>query len=266
MPVPWTPATQLTCAALGPIDQTAMTFSLDLSGRKSPNAVVAADTGPFARTSSTSAAITPAGDPARFVSIATGVAQYRLALTPAAGDGARLQVVALNDGVPGDLVMQGFCGMRTGKPLAPRRLAALDPTDKTPANPAWLLQPLPQRLPDRPCLLVGDDRRLRTLSYTVARSVANELTVAYRADAPDLLGAAAVSASGTQFHLVSPARRMVSVTVTVEGASPPVFVHTAFERSGTWIDVIRDKRVVAAGACGTALPMLVGPPIGAVSQ
>lgn len=265
-PPSWTPANQLACAALGPIDQTPTAFDLDLVGRKTATATIAAAAdSAFARTSSISVATAPAGGGARLIGIATGAAQYRLVLTPATGAGARLQVFALENGVAGDLLMQGFCGARGGKPLSIRKLATLNSTDGVPPSPAWAIRPLPQRLPDRACVVLGEDRRPRALSYAVTNAAGNELSLAYRADAADLLGTAAASAGGTQFHLVSPARRMVSVTTMIEAVDPPAYVHIAFERSGTWIDATRGGRVVAVGACGAALPMLVGPPIGAVS-
>ena len=263
-PANWTPPNQLSCTIVGPVDQTPASFDLDLVGRKMANAAIVAATGAFARTSSTSVVLTPAGDPARLIGIATGNAQYRLRLTPA-GEGARLQVFATADGNQGDLVMQGFCGVRGGKPLVARKLLTLPLVDQGQAAPPWTLQLLSQALPDRSCVLIGADRQPHTVGYTVTSAVGNELTVAYRADAPDLFGAAGASASGTRFYLVAPARRMVSVMVTVDGSNPPIYVHTSLERSGTWIDVTRDKRLVAVGSCGPALPMLVAPPAGTVS-
>lgn len=248
---------QLSCAWIGTGDAAPTQVDIDFRGRRTPGAVLRfAAEGPYARVGSTSPP-TRRADGSVTIAFATGNGRYRIELTP--GDGAtRLRLATLSDDGQRPTAAVGFCAARPGKRLPDARLVAAPADVATPPRP-WRLQPVPGRLPDMACRLIAPDRREHDLQVRITQAKDNELSATYAFATSGLLGAAAAFGSGTQFFLVAPAERLIATTVQLAGPPPPIYVHTTHERSGNWIDITRDGRTLAVGACGQPLPAIVSP-------
>jgi hypothetical protein len=261
-PAPIAANVQLACTAAMPGGQPT-TFSADLQTKKLRIAALVADTGPLARVSSASAAVSwPAATPGAIAfNVATGNGQYRLELVftgePAAGQ-ARLRVVTLGGANPLALVGQGFCTLRAGKRLDDKRLVATSFDSRTVPARAVKLAPATPAIPAGSCRVVSADRGLHRVDYTVLSAIKNEATVAYRFDQSTLAGTAGGNATGVLFHLATPAERLYALTVSLAG-NPPVYIHQTFELTGVWIDLMRGKAVLGVGECGTAPNSLLAP-------
>lgn len=244
---------QLSCSLIGTGDVAATTLDLDTRARKGPGvAIRVAGEVPYARVSATS----PVGrlpDGSSAVSFSTGSGRYRLELSPL-GDAVQARLAS----VQGDLrptVAQGYCATRKGKRLPKAKLAS-EPVDLTVPPRPWKLQPLKTRLPEMRCRLIGADRQMFEANVRVTASQGNELSASYTFTGAGPLGASTTFGSGTQFFLVAPTERLVATTIQLAGVAPSFYMHTTFERLGNWVDLSRDGRILAVGACGTPLPLV----------
>lgn len=265
-PVPVAANVQLGCTVAMP-GGVPVSASIDLRTKKPGVAALVADRdGPFSRVSATSEAVAWPADKAGQVAFtaATGNGRYRVELIFAGGIAsgkARVQIVTVgDDGTPMRLA-QGFCTPRPGKRLDGKKLAR-EPFDARPApRRPVALRVMTDKLPDGTCRVIGADRSVHTLAYTIVAAAGNEATVTYRFDDPALAGGAGGTGAGVQFHLASPTERLFALTVPV-GPQPSLYVHTTFERSGNWIDLTRSGDIVAQGECGTAIPAILAPAAG----
>lgn len=248
---------QFSCTLIGPDATTVMALDVDFTGKKKKSNTVVrmTGTGPAARVSATSA-VARMGDGASAIAFATGTGRYRLELTPE-GSAMRARLAQLADGEQRPTAGQGYCAPRVGKRLSVKKLKKMSADTVVAARP-WRLQPIPGRLPDMRCRLVGPDRRVHDVQARVTSARANELSASYSFGTSDLIGARTAFGSGTQFYLVAPAERLVAATVQLAGSNQPFYMHTTFERLGNWADLSREKRVLAVGACGQPLPMITG--------
>ncbi|WP_425229843.1 hypothetical protein [Sphingomonas sp.] len=248
----------LGCTLVGPGEAAPVTVEIDNRSKRDANAVIAfAPASQYARISASSPA-TSRADGSIVIAFATGSGQYRLEITPGAG-AARIRMVTLAS--PSLTVAQGFCTARPG------RRSSLPPTQPLTVDPVmfgrpWRLQPLAGRLADATCRLVARDRRVFQMSYHVTAAEANELSVAYRFLTTDLLGATDRTGTGTQFFLVAPAERMVATTVNL-GDTPTTYVHTTYERMGSFVDLSRAGQQFAVGDCGASPGWIATAPAGA---
>lgn len=239
--------TQLSCTVVGPGDRAPTALSIDFRSRRQPNAVLAfAGESQFARVSSTST-VQRRADGVLVIGFATGNGQYRLELTPQR-EAARVRIASAVDRTTRLTVAQGYCGSRRGRPLKVRPPVPLTVDDAVAPRP-WRLTPLPGRLPDGTCRVIGRDGRVQQLSYQITASQGNELSATYRFAGPGLTGAATAAGMGTQFFLVAPAERLVATTVGI-GGTPATYVHITFERLGNFVDLSRAGEIFAVGECG----------------
>ncbi|WP_419809517.1 hypothetical protein [Sphingomonas sp.] len=247
--------TQLSCTLVGPGDRNASRLDLDFRSKKAPNATLAfAADSPFARVGSTSVVARRADGP-YVIGFATGNGQYRLELTPQGSGQAqavRLRVTSVVDRTMRLTVAQGFCNARRGKKLNTRASVPL-PVDDAVLPPPWKLAALPSRLPDAVCRVVARDGRVHQFSYQITTADKNELSASYRFITADLAGATTQLGAGTQFYLVAPAQRMVATTLLLGTAAgtAATYVHTTYERLGTFVDFSRAGNIFAVGECGT---------------
>ena len=259
-PAPTVENVQLACTLAMP-SAPAASVNIDLKTKKLGVAALTADAGPLARVASASPA-TPwqaGGTDGVAFAVATGNGQYRVELAFTDGrtaGAARVRVVTLGGDGALPLIGQGFCTTRSGKRLPDKKLTrlAFDATSP-PARPVKLQAGTPT-LPAGVCRVVGPDRAIHRLDYTVLSAVKNEATLTYKLDNAAFAGTAGGTGTGVLFNLASPRERLYALTVGLNG-QPPLYVHQTFEQSGIWVDLTRGKTVLGLGECGPVPPALL---------